>query len=300
MSTSKRGYWPGVTIRFAGLLGWACLLWPASAAATFHEWKIDQFFSNADSSVQYIRFATTASGQQALSGHTLQSSALGTFTFGHDLAGDTANRHFVIATQGYVNLPGGIQPDFVSPGPLFARSGDTINFAGVDSVTFSGTDFTTLTAQSEWNEVKAINVVHSGGGVTLSGDSFSLKNFAGASNSTWQNIANPYDIDGDGLVKPLDVLLLIDELNLLGNPYRLPPRTLTRKFFLDVDADGTLKPLDIVSVIDEINAHASPPVRQVAHVPEPSMLGLALGAVWGCWQLRRCSSTRGRSVRLAQ
>ena len=70
--------------------------------------------------------------------------------------------------------------------------------------------------------------------------------------SPWQNPGIPEDVSGDGEVIPLDVLLLINEINengarpLSGSSTNPPP-------FLDVDGDRTLGPLDVLMVINYIN-----------------------------------------------
>ena len=69
----------------------------------------------------------------------------------------------------------------------------------------------------------------------------------------WHNAVNPYDVDGDTQVSPLDALLVINELNgrqvtdaqtgtiLAGS------RIATQPQYLDVDADGFVSPLDALS-----------------------------------------------------
>ena len=70
----------------------------------------------------------------------------------------------------------------------------------------------------------------------------------------WQNPLDPTDVDDSGDTNPLDVLVLINDLNLNGsrklsagqNP--AGPRN-----YLDVDADGFASPLDVLVVINFIN-----------------------------------------------
>jgi hypothetical protein len=70
--------------------------------------------------------------------------------------------------------------------------------------------------------------------------------------SPWQNPGIPEDVSGDGSIIPLDVLILINEINesgarpLSGSPITPPP-------YLDVDGDRTLGPLDVLMVINYIN-----------------------------------------------
>lgn len=74
----------------------------------------------------------------------------------------------------------------------------------------------------------------------------------------WQNSANPFDTDNSGAVTPLDVLLLINEINhrsanTVGS--ELPatrPLNSTLPYF-DVSGDGYLTPLDVLQVINHIN-----------------------------------------------
>jgi len=67
-----------------------------------------------------------------------------------------------------------------------------------------------------------------------------------------QNPANPYDVNGDGFVTPLDALILINRLNEFGPgelpmppviPYVPPP-------YLDVNGDLLLTPLDPLRIIN--------------------------------------------------
>jgi hypothetical protein len=136
----------------AGVLSFvAFALFSAQAQASFHLWRIDQVYSDAGGTVQFIEMSTTAGNssgdgsQQFLAGHAITSSSgthpVNTFTFPTDLPGDTSPvppatvRHFLIATQGFAAL-GVVTPDYVVPnGFLYAPSG-TINYAGVDSVPY--------------------------------------------------------------------------------------------------------------------------------------------------------------------
>ncbi len=136
----------------AGVLSFvAFALFSAQAQASFHLWRIDQIYSDAGGTVQFIEMSTTAGNstgdgsQQFLAGHAITSSSgtnpVNTFIFPTDLPGDTSPvppatvRHFLIATQGFAAL-GVVTPDYVVPnGFLYAPSG-TINYAGVDIVSY--------------------------------------------------------------------------------------------------------------------------------------------------------------------
>jgi len=66
------------------------------------------------------------------------------------------------------------------------------------------------------------------------------------------------DADGSGDVSPLDVLVIINQINASsGGQSQLPdfdPKAPNDFRFLDVDGDGTLSPLDVLTLINFINA----------------------------------------------
>ena len=73
--------------------------------------------------------------------------------------------------------------------------------------------------------------------------------------SDWQNSLAAPDVDDDSSISPLDVLILINEINRNGS------RPLNQSInlqspsvaYLDVDGDRSLSPLDVLSVINTIN-----------------------------------------------
>lgn len=117
-----------------------------SASASFHLWVIDEVYSNASGSVQFIELATSAGGEQFLSGHVItvksqgdpmyMQSVTNSFTFPNDLPGDTTNHHFLIATQGFANL-NVVKPDYVVPNGFLLLPAATINYASVNSVVYA-------------------------------------------------------------------------------------------------------------------------------------------------------------------
>ena len=121
----------------------ACLALAAPlAGASFHLFQIDQMYSNADGSIQYVvlhEFAG-ANGENFLAGHALtatHNTVTNRFTFDHDLpSGNTAGRRVLIATQGFANL-GLAAPDYVIPDRFLPTDGGVLNYAGVDTVAYA-------------------------------------------------------------------------------------------------------------------------------------------------------------------
>ena len=173
----------------------------ANASASFHLWQIDQIYSDASGGAQYIRLSTSAPSQEFVMGQNI-SASLGlnsrAFQFPANLPvllpDTTAGHSFLVATQGFANLQV-VAPDYIVPNGFLFLPGGSINFAGVDSVTY-----TALPTDGAHAITRA--------GTTVVA---SPKNFAGATGAV--NVpsqAGPMDIDQNGQVDPLtDGLLLL-------------------------------------------------------------------------------------------
>jgi len=73
--------------------------------------------------------------------------------------------------------------------------------------------------------------------------------------SVYQNPRNRFDVDDDGTVSPLDVLVLI---NLLNQAPSLPVDGLPGPpAYVDVNADNRVDPLDVLNVINHINSRGN-------------------------------------------
>ncbi len=75
-----------------------------------------------------------------------------------------------------------------------------------------------------------------------------------ASVSPWQNQARRHDVNNDGLITALDVLIVINEINRSG-ARPLDGSTLTTPPFYDVDGNRNIEALDVLIVINFINAN---------------------------------------------
>ncbi len=74
---------------------------------------------------------------------------------------------------------------------------------------------------------------------------------------SWQNPANAVDVNGDGLVTPLDVLIVINYINLQTGSTSLPSPPTAPPPYYDVSGDGQCTSLDVLSVIAYINNRVS-------------------------------------------
>jgi hypothetical protein len=136
--------------KFRLLLASAALsLWVATPGyASFITWEVNEVFSNADGTIQFIEFfeANNQNGQRSFDGKQLKTFVTGAnsndplsaLTFTVDLPSDlTASKFALIATQGFATQPGAVQPDFVMPDGFIDLSMVVeIELAGVDEFGF--------------------------------------------------------------------------------------------------------------------------------------------------------------------
>lgn len=119
----------------------------APAEASFHLWDVSEVYTNADGSVQFIEFFTTASGQEFLVGHLLQTSTEGVTDSIYTVPGNlpvgtgesTADRHFLFASPGFEAVAG-IAPDYEWTGALsFIHVGtnDFVELVGADEISLA-------------------------------------------------------------------------------------------------------------------------------------------------------------------
>ena len=122
-----------------------------NASAEFHTFQIDQIFSTADGTIQFVVLHEVAgmNGENFLAGHTFTSAQGGTtqtYTFPSDLPGGsmggyggmqspTAFARVLIASQGFAQL-GLVTPDYVIPNGFLPLTNGTLNYAGVDQVSY--------------------------------------------------------------------------------------------------------------------------------------------------------------------
>jgi Repeat of unknown function (DUF5648) len=109
------------------------------AAASFHTFTLQQFYTNADGTIQFIvlKESSGLGGQNFLTGHTLTSTQGGTthtLTFIQNLpSGNTSGKSFLVGTAGFAAL-GVVTPDYTMPDGFLFATGGSVDYAGVDVV----------------------------------------------------------------------------------------------------------------------------------------------------------------------
>jgi dockerin type I repeat protein/PEP-CTERM motif-containing protein len=264
--------------------------WVHPAWASFHFWKIDEIYSNASGTVQFVELSDTHDGETKLNPQTLISHGH-TFTFPADLPDGTptAGHHLLLATPGYSALSGVTPADFsLGVNNFFSTSGDTLTYAGgFDAVTFTAANLPTdgLNSINRATPVAAlVSAVNSA--TDLAGTSKAIP--------PWENQNNRLDVNGIGGLTPIDALLVINELIANGIHALAPPSAgHAPPPFLDVSGDNSVSPVDAIQVINALIAGplvisaksqaaigAEPQsvimASAVVSVPEPASESLAL------------------------
>jgi len=138
-------------------LATALLLAASAATAACHLFLIEQIYSNASGTVQFIVMGGAGiNGENLWKGSTLTSTHAGvtkSFEFPNDIPGNTAGHKVLIATEGFaaLNL---VKPDFTIPNGFLATDNGTIQYScRPDQVTYTslptnGTSAITRTGQT--------------------------------------------------------------------------------------------------------------------------------------------------------
>ena len=116
-------------------VGWSC------AHAEFHLFKIQQIYSNADGTVQFVVLRSIFENEHRWKGHFISGAK--TFTFPADLPDAATNgRSVLVATQGFADL-GIVAPDYIVPNNFISTTGGTVDFAGVDNIEYQAGELPT-------------------------------------------------------------------------------------------------------------------------------------------------------------
>lgn len=104
------------------------------ASAAVHTWRVDEIYSNASGTVQFIEMTTSTNGETFFldTGAKLLSKdnasvVLNTFNFPNNLSGSTANKTVLIGTANLTALAG-VTPDYILPASFLLFSGGKLEF----------------------------------------------------------------------------------------------------------------------------------------------------------------------------
>jgi hypothetical protein len=122
------------------------LLSPA-AFAFFHTFSVDQIYSNASGTVQFVTMTTSLNGENFSSGVAFNSSdgagSNKTFTFPNNLpSSSTAGKHILIATQSFAAL-GLVTPDFVIPDHFIPTGKGTVGSSAGSTFSYNAGELPT-------------------------------------------------------------------------------------------------------------------------------------------------------------
>ena len=132
------------------------LLAASAVSAEFHLFRIEQLYSNASGTVQFVVMheASNSNFENVWGGNrlTITDSAAPMDPYGYGMPPSssrfitfpsnlpstaTAGRRVLIATPGFAAL-GLVTPDFMMPAGFLPVDGGTLNYAGADQITYSG------------------------------------------------------------------------------------------------------------------------------------------------------------------
>ena len=101
---------------------------------SFHIFHINEVYSNADGTVQFIEFVGDADAQHVWTGHSITSNnGAGTKTYNINTnlpSAATNGKAILVATQGFANL-GIVTPDYIIPNGFLFTTNGTVNFPGM-------------------------------------------------------------------------------------------------------------------------------------------------------------------------
>lgn len=227
-----------------------------TARAAFHLFYIQEAYSNADGSVQFIELFTNFDSQQFLTFSGGIASNEHTFTFPTDSPAPSGGHAVLLATAGFAALPGGATPDYTIPANFFDPAGDTLDFAG-------GTDSKSFTSMPT-DGTHSLNFVGQFSASTV--DVNSPRNYAGQGGSLSAGPpAVAGDYNGNGVVDMADYVLWRN-----GGPLQN-----------EVSSTGTVDAADYAAWRARFGntSGAGSDLGAGTNVPEPMAIGVILGAL---------------------
>jgi hypothetical protein len=264
----------------------AFLAFVASSAAVArleagsHLWKINELFSSADGTVQFIELheCCGATGEIFMRGLEVTSLATGSvFRFPETLTAPTSRRYLLLATDAFAALPGAPEPDYTLPARFFDPNGDTIWYSqarNYDRFVFSRGDLPV-------DGINSIHVTDYVSDVFTTGVN-SPANYSGetgsvdASSSPTDDSFVRGDCNADGDTDISDAAFLLNALFLA-------PKALSCEDACDSNDDGALDIADPIAVLTWLFQGGSA-------LPEPQACGGdPAGDSLACADFEQCS-----------
>ncbi|GAB5406693.1 MAG: hypothetical protein Aurels2KO_49240 [Aureliella sp.] len=109
-----------------------------------------------------------------------------------------------------------------------------------------------------------------------------------AATSVWQNPENHLDVSNDGIVSPIDVLIVVNRLNRLTASGVLTDADLrsadNNTIYVDTNGDRAVSPIDVLSIVNYLNSrtgegegeHPKEPDAELSWAPSPLFVGPTL------------------------
>lgn len=204
-----------------------------SALAGSHSWRFNEVFSTPDGSIQFIELweAFGAPSEIFLPNHHVTSEATGAdFEFPEIIDPPTTNKHLLLATQSFADLPGAPVPDYIIPPNFFDPKGDTLYYHIYDEWTFSAGEVPT----------NCVDSLHRNFPDRPSTGPNSPTNYLAG---TGEVAACPADLSGDGLITGIDLAMLLGQWGACptkGGPGSCPA---------DLDGNGLVNGIDLALLL---------------------------------------------------
>jgi serralysin len=254
-----------------------------TARAAFHLWQIQEVFTNASGTVQFIEMHDNNLGETSTNGFTLSANSDGNVktialtTLAHPTPGS-----LLFATSGFGSLAGGVTPDFTfSSAPFFNPNATniSISFSGSgDSISFTG-------ASLPKNGINSLTDTNLYAAQNLVSGTNSPMNLLGNLGSV--NVPPPSgDYNGNHTVDAGDYDIWRKTLNNSVSPAGSKA---------DGDSSGTIGPGDYTYWRARFG-NAAPGSGSLAGglVPEPATIVLQLGGLFALtWRVRKRLAARG-------
>lgn len=165
----------------AGEAGPAAAFAPSSEGAAVpnafvHQWDVNELFSCADTSIQFVELINPTSdnfetqfNNKVLVATNLAGTLSHTFTFTSNVSSPTGNKSLLVATAGFSSLSGAPTPDFTLPDNFLFTDGGSVKFDVFDTFNYGAGQL----------PLDGINAVSLGGVIGVN----SPRNFAGQQGS---------------------------------------------------------------------------------------------------------------------